>query len=156
MRLCLQTTGQQSRPGLATALSRIALATTRAWWLKSTVLVRPAASPTPSRSNSPTVGHRTNRYDPCREVPKTLAVEARCSALFSLRISLLVGVMAARVRLPLGTHTASSVKVSESGELIWAAGSYKSGVADVRSVAPRVHAVLRAPGYRPGGRSHER
>ena len=62
--------------------------------------------------------------------------EARRSALFSLQVSLPVGVEAGTVRLPLGEHASSSVKVLESGVLIWAAGRYNHGAAAVRSVAP--------------------
>lgn len=72
--------------------------------------------------------HGGTPYDPCPGVVKTLAVEAQCSALFRLHVSLPVGV-AATVRLPLGGRAAGSVNVFESGQLIWAAGSYEHGVA---------------------------
>ena len=48
--------------------------------------------------------------------------------IFRLHVSLPVGV-AATVRLPLGGRAAGSVNVFESGQLIWAAGSYEHGVA---------------------------
>ena len=81
--------------------------------------------------------HGGKPYDPCPGVVKTVTVEARCSALFSLRVSLPVGVGAASVLLPLTMHASSAVNVSESGALIWMAGSFRPGaVAGVRSAAP--------------------
>ena len=80
--------------------------------------------------------HGGKPYDPCPGVPKTLVIEARCSALFRLRTSLPVGVVAATVRLPLGGHAASEVNVFESGTPIWAAGRYKAGAPGVHSVTP--------------------
>ena len=72
--------------------------------------------------------HGSVPYDPCPGVLKTLAIEARCSALFHLQISLPVGV-SATVKLPLNGHSVDSVNITESGKLIWQAGSYKPGVA---------------------------
>jgi hypothetical protein len=80
--------------------------------------------------------HGREPYDPCPGIPKTLVIEAQCSALFSLQVSLPVGVEAGTVRLPLGGHAASSVKVLESGTPIWAAGRHNPGAAAVRSVVP--------------------
>jgi hypothetical protein len=80
--------------------------------------------------------HGSDPYDPCPGVSKTLVIEARCSALFRVQISLPVGVSAI-VRLPLDGHVVSSVNVFESvTQLIWAAGRYKPGAAGVHSVAP--------------------
>ena len=76
--------------------------------------------------------HGGQPYDPCPNIPKTLAIEARCSALFQLHVSLPVGV-SATVRLPLSGRAASSVDVYESGTLIWRKGSFKPGAAAVYS-----------------------
>lgn len=79
--------------------------------------------------------HGSVPYDPCPGVLKTLTIEARCSALFHLHISLPVGV-SATVRLPLAEHTVDSVNIVESGKLVWQAGSYKPGVSAVYSAIP--------------------
>ena len=79
--------------------------------------------------------HGETPYDPCPGIVKTLAIEARCSAIFRLHVSLPVGV-AATVRLPLGGRDADSVNIYESEQLLWEAGSYKPVAPGVYTAAP--------------------
>ena len=89
-------------------------------------------------ASASTFAHGALPYDPCPGLPKTLVVQARCSGLISMQVSLPVGVAIAEVRLPLGSGgaTAESVTVTESGTVIWHGGKHVPGVAGVVSVAP--------------------
>jgi hypothetical protein len=80
--------------------------------------------------------HGLAPYDPCPGVAKTLTVQAKCSGLFHMRVSLPVGVGVAEVRLPIGFATQTAVTVTESGVAIWQGGKYVPGVSGVMSVAP--------------------
>jgi len=68
-------------------------------------------------------------------VAKFLYIEATCSGLLSVEMSLPVGVASGTVRLPLGNRTASQVEVLESGEVVWDGTKYVGGVDGVRSAA---------------------
>jgi hypothetical protein len=83
-----------------------------------------------------TFAHGGAPYDPCPGIAKTLTIQAKCSALFSMQVSLPVGVDMAEVRLPLGGASAASVSVTESGVPIWRGGKYVPEVNGVVSVAP--------------------
>ena len=68
-------------------------------------------------------------HDPCPGVPKTLAIEVTCSGFFGISTSIPVG-STAWVRLPLlANATAANTKVSESGTLVWEAGTFHRGSA---------------------------
>lgn len=85
-----------------------------------------------------TFAHGAAPYDPCPGLAKTLTVQAKCSDLFSLRVSLPIGVEVAEVRLPLSAvgATADSVSVTESGVAIWRGGVHLPGASGVISVSP--------------------
>jgi hypothetical protein len=87
-------------------------------------------------ASASTFAHGVAPYDPCPEIAKTLTVQAKCSAIFSMQVSLPVGVDTAEVRLPLGGATVASVSVTESGAPIWRAGKHVRGVSGVESAAP--------------------
>jgi alpha-L-rhamnosidase len=87
-------------------------------------------------ASATTFAHNGAPYDPCPMIPKTLTVQAKCSALFSMHVTLPVGVDMAEVRLPLGAATTESVSVTESGSTIWRGGKFVPGVSGVVSVAP--------------------
>ena len=85
-----------------------------------------------------TFAHGAAPYDPCPGVAKTLTVQAKCSELFNLRVSLPIGVDVAEVRLPLSAvgATTESVSVTESGVAIWRGGVHVPGASGVISAAP--------------------
>ena len=67
--------------------------------------------------------------DPCPGVAKRLVIEATCSGIFEIKVSIPVSSTAA-VRLPLLRNaTAATATVRESGVPVWEAGAFNAGAA---------------------------